>query len=77
VEWGDNGAISDAAPSSYVPDFEKRFDSKTLNEMYRCHGLPMGWESMAFDSFLKARRSLIAGTIREAYEKLSRPDQPT
>ncbi len=71
VEWGDNGAISDAAPSSYVPDFEKRFDSKTLNEMYRCHGLPMGWEAMDFDSFLKARRSLIAGTIREAYEKLS------
>jgi len=71
VEWGDNGAISDAAPTTYVPQFESRFDTKTVQEMYRRHGLPMGWESMQFDEFLKARRSLIAETIREAYEKLA------
>lgn len=71
VEWGDNGVIADAAPGTYVPDFEKRFDTKTLQEMYRHHALPMGWETMGFDDFLKARRSLIAETIREAYEKLA------
>lgn len=71
VEWGDNGAISDAAPSTYVSEYEMRFDTKTLQEMYRRHALPMGWESMEFDAFLKARRSLIAETIREAYEKLA------
>ena len=71
VEWGDNGAISDAPPSSYVPDLEKRFDAKTLSEMYRHHALPMGWEAMEFEPFLKARRSLIAQTIRDAYERLA------
>jgi hypothetical protein len=67
VEWGDNGAISDTAPSAYVQDFEQRFDKKTLQEMYRHHALPLGWEAMDFDTFLKVRRGMIAETIREAY----------
>lgn len=71
VEWGDNGAISDTAPSAYVQDFEQRFDKKTLQEMYRHHALPLGWEAMDFDTFLKVRRGMIAETIREAYEKLA------
>jgi hypothetical protein len=71
VEWGDNGAISDSPPSEYAPTLEKRFDAKTLNTMYRHHALPMGWETMPFDGFLKERRGLIAQTIREGYEKLA------
>ena len=71
VEWGDNNAISNAAPSIYVPTLEERFDVRTLQSMYRHHGLPVGWEAMPFHSFLKERRNLIAQTIREAYDKLA------
>ncbi len=71
IEWGDNGAISDAPPPDYVPTMEKRFDAKTLNDMYRHHALPKGWEDMPFDEFLKARRSLMAETIKAAYERLA------
>lgn len=71
VEWGDNTGISDAPPSQYVPALEKRFDNKTLTEMYRHHALPLGWEDMPFDEFLQARRTMMADTIRQAYEKLA------
>lgn len=71
VEWGDNGAISDAPPGEYVPALERRFDQKTLHEMYRHHALPVGWQDMAFEDFLKARRTLMAETIKAAYERLA------
>jgi hypothetical protein len=71
VEWGDNTAISSSEPAEYVPALEKRFDVKTLREMYCHHALPLGWYSMSYRSFLKERRSLIAETIRTAYEKLA------
>jgi hypothetical protein len=71
VEWGDNGAISDRDPRDYVPALEARFDAKTLNDMYRHHGLQHGWETLPYDEFLKTRRSLIAQTIRDAYERLA------
>lgn len=71
VEWGDNSAIADSSPEVYVPELEKRINTRELGEMYRHHALPLGWEVMDFHDFLKARRSLIAQTIREAYERLA------
>jgi hypothetical protein len=71
VEWGDDVAISAAPPSQYVPTLEARFDPKVLQQMYRHHALPLGWHSMSYDAFLKERRTLIAKTIREAYEELA------
>jgi predicted HTH transcriptional regulator len=35
------------------------------------HALPFGWENMAYPDFLKQRRSLMAQTIRSAYERLA------
>jgi hypothetical protein len=78
VEWGDNTAISAAPPSQYVPVLEARFDGKMLQEMYRHHALPLGWHGMSYDTFLRERRTLIAQTIRAAYEKLAgKVDAPT
>jgi hypothetical protein len=71
VEWGDNTSIGKSPPSAYVPGLEARFEAKALNEMYRHHALPKGWEMMLFDEFLKARRSMMAQTIRAAYEILA------
>lgn len=71
VEWGDNSAISDRAPTDYVPQLEDRFDSGTIQTMYRHHALPLGWEGMEYSEFLRERRSLMAETIKAAYQKLS------
>ena len=71
VEWGDNTAISDTPPSEYVSTLEARFDAKVLQEMYRHHALPLGWHGMGYDTFLRARRAMIAQTIQAAYEKLA------
>jgi len=75
VEWGDNIAISDTAPRSYVPLLEKRFDASVLKTMYRDHALPPGWENLEYPEFLQQRRTLIADTIRRAWERLAGKDQ--
>lgn len=71
MEWGDNGAISDSAPPDYVPAMEARFDPAVLSEMYRAHALPYGWQNLSFNEFLRQRRSLMAATIKRAYDVLA------
>ena len=71
VEWGDNTKIGSASPADYVPSLEGRFNHETLSVMYGHHALPLGWEKMEYPAFLAARRSMIADTIKEAYEVLA------
>ncbi len=71
VEWGDNTDISDKAPADYVPRMEQRFDTDVLKAMYHAHALPLGWERLPFEDFLKQRRTLMAQTIRQAYDLLA------
>ncbi|MFH1819279.1 MAG: DUF262 domain-containing protein [Pseudomonadota bacterium] len=70
VEWDDNIAISDEAPSKYWPEYVKRFSTDELEQMSRWHALPEGWQHMDYQAFLDARRPLIAGVIRAGYERL-------
>lgn len=70
VEWDDNIAISDAPPSQYWPKYAERFDPDTLAAMMRWHALPSDWWTLGYDSFLTARRPLIADVIRQGYQKL-------
>lgn len=70
VEWDDNIAISDEAPFKYWPEYVKRFSAEELDQMSRWHALPEGWQHMDYQSFLDARRPLIAGVIRAGYERL-------
>jgi predicted HTH transcriptional regulator len=39
--------------------------------MYKHHAIPLGWERIPYQEFLKQRRLLIAQTIRAAYEHLA------
>ncbi|MCX9154612.1 DUF262 domain-containing protein [Niveibacterium sp. 24ML] len=71
VEWDDNIAISDTAPSSYWAKYAERFDGDTLAAMMQWHALPPNWWSMTYEEFLAARRPLIANIIRQGYETLS------
>ena len=76
IEWGDNAGISAKPPQVYVPTLEQRFDASTLNRMYQHHALPRGWEVMDYAGFLRSRRSLMAATIREAYDQLASGPKP-
>lgn len=70
LEWPDNLDISDEAPADYVPALRQRFDAAEWQEMCRAHALPEGWEHMAYEDFLVARRNLMAAVIRQGFEKL-------
>jgi hypothetical protein len=75
VEWDDNIAISDGPPSTYWPEYSKRFTETELVDMANAHALPENWWTLSYDEFLKARRPLIAGVIRAGYQKLLDEDK--
>lgn len=70
VEWDDNIAISDISPKEYWPKYAARFSGEELKDMMHWHALAEGWQEMDFQSFLVARRPLIARVIRQGYERL-------
>jgi hypothetical protein len=71
LEWGDNGEITDRAPSDYFPEYLARVPEADRTEMLRLHALPDGWEAMPYQAFLEARRSRIALIIKEGFERIS------
>ena len=71
IEWSDNARISDQSPADYLPLERQRFSNADLERMYKCHALPVGWESMDYSEFLGHRRELIAQIVREAYRVLA------
>jgi hypothetical protein len=70
LEWPENIAISDDPPSKYVNEIRARFEQPEWKRMNEMHALPDGWETMSYDSFLRARRGLMASVIRRGYETL-------
>ncbi|WP_439674010.1 GmrSD restriction endonuclease domain-containing protein [Embleya sp. MST-111070] len=76
VEWHDNIEISDRPPADYWPS-ELASTAMTPERLARhmyWHALPQGWESMSYDDFLPARRTLIAEVVRDAYARLREPN---
>ena len=72
LEWPDNIDISDAKPSDYVPSVLKtrNINQEEWKRMCYEHALPENWEKMPYESFLSARRKLMAAMIRKGYESL-------
>ena len=71
VEWKDNANISDRVPADYLAEHQRGIPLSRLDEMFRLHALPQGWEYMDYRTFLSSRRELIAKIIREGYDRLS------
>ena len=67
---GDNSAIKDRHPAEYVPEYENRFTSDEVADFYRDNALPNQWNHMDYFEFLTARRKLMDGIIKRAYERL-------
>jgi hypothetical protein len=76
VEWNDNIAISDLAPSVYWPQQveAKPHLADRLDAQQQHHALPPDWTIMAYGEFLEERRGLMAAVTRQAFERMSRSD---
>jgi hypothetical protein len=75
VEWSDNIAISDLAPSHYWPQqlSSRNLSGEKLNQAMYWHALPEGWADMTFDNFLADRRKRMAVVVRDAMARLFDP----
>lgn len=72
VEWADNIAISDDAPSVYWPQQldAKQVPQDRLERQMCWHALPKGWQDLDYATFLGERRRLMAAVVRDAYQRL-------
>ena len=72
VEWSDNIAISDDAPTKYWPEQleDKKLGPDRLEQQMYWHALPQGWETMSYPDFLEARRRLMGVVVRDAFARL-------
>ncbi|WP_344211204.1 GmrSD restriction endonuclease domain-containing protein [Nonomuraea bangladeshensis] len=82
VEWYDNIAISDKAPSDYWPAevAEAHLPPTELAKHTYMHALPNDWHKMDYQAFLSARRHLMAHVTKDAFNLLGQhsyqPDYP-
>ena len=70
LDYNTNIAIGDKAPSEYVADFRQKLGEERYELSCRQNALPIGFEDMEYQEFLKRRRVLMAETVRAAFEKL-------
>ena len=75
VEWVDNIAISDRAPSDYWPSqtAARGLTEEVSAKQRYWHALPDNWEHLPYQDFLRARQQLMAKVVRDAYEQLRSP----
>jgi hypothetical protein len=80
LEWHDNLSISATDPAVYWPAYLEAlrqpldgmppFTEAEIASMLQLHALPDDWPDLPFEEFLEKRRRLMAGVIREAYQRL-------
>ncbi|MXX81445.1 MAG: DUF262 domain-containing protein [Chloroflexi bacterium] len=75
VEWTDNLKIGAAPPEKYLPAFETAMRASgqsdaAIEQMYELHALPTGWQSMAYQDFLRERRQRMAELIRRGFGQI-------
>lgn len=72
LEWPDNIGVSDLPPHEYIPVMQKRYEAQPEEWKRTCklHALPSEWYNLDYQTFLTQRRLLMAGVIREGFEKI-------
>ncbi len=79
VGWHENSVIGGRGPADYVPRLREKLaiDDDRWGRLCAEHALPLGWESMEYEEFLRERRRRMADIIRVAFRKLGgEPDAP-
>jgi len=72
LDYHQNSSIGGEAPSEYVPRLREVLRVSDAQWARACaeHALPIDWELMDYETFLRARRERMAEIIRVAYRKL-------
>ncbi len=72
VGWYDNNVIGGRGPVEYVPRLRENLaiDDDRWGRLCAEHALPLGWESMEYEEFLRERRRRMADIIRVAFRQL-------
>ena len=79
VGWHDNNVIGGRGPVEYVPRLRQKLsiDDDRWGRLCAEHALPLRWESMEYEEFLRERRRRMADIIRVAFRQLGgEPDAP-
>jgi hypothetical protein len=72
VGWHENSVIGGDGPAQYVPRLREMLaiDDNRWGRLCAEHALPLGWESMEYDEFLRERRRRMADIIRVAFRQI-------
>ena len=70
IDWNDNLAILDEAPSIYYPEICRGRTPDEINIMEQENALPHDWQNMSYEDFLESRRKLMAKIIKQGFEAL-------
>lgn len=71
LDYPTNIEILDKAPADYAPLFRQKLGEEAYLRSCEINAIPPDFETLSYEDFLKARRELMAKTIRAAFEKLS------
>jgi hypothetical protein len=77
--WHENSVIGNRGPAEYVPRLREKLaiDDDRWGRLCAEHALPLSWESMEYEEFLRERRRRMADIIRVAFRQLGgEPDSP-
>lgn len=70
LDYNTNIDIGDKAPSEYVSEYRQKLGEERYELSCRQNALPIGFEDMEYQEFLRQRRALMADTVRAAFKKL-------
>jgi hypothetical protein len=72
VGWHENSVIGGRGPDEYVTRLRQKLgiDDNRWGRMCAEHALPLAWEKMEYDEFLRERRRRMADIIRVAFRQL-------
>jgi len=79
VGWHENSMIGGRGPAEYVPRLRENLaiNDDRWGRLCAEHALPLAWESMEYEEFLRERRRRMADIIRVAFRQLGgEPDAP-
>lgn len=70
LDYNTNIDIGDKAPAEYVGEYRQKLGEEGYALTCKQNALPLGFEEMEYQDFLRQRRLLMAETVRAAYRKL-------
>ncbi|MCD8083276.1 MAG: DUF262 domain-containing protein [Clostridiales bacterium] len=70
LDYNTNIDISDAPPAEYVERYRQKLGEEGYRKTCAENALPVDFEKMSYPDFLEQRRKLMAGIVKQAYQKL-------